>query len=42
MEDVQLGLVSGAVVWCVGFIFRLFFSLFCYLSLSLFPKPPRH
>jgi len=41
MEDVQLGLVSGAVAWYMGFIFRLFFHYFV-IFLSFFPKPPHH
>jgi len=35
VEDVQLGLVSGAAVWYVGFIFYVIFSLSLYFSVGL-------
>jgi len=36
VEDVQLGLVSGAAVWCVGFIFQVIFH-YSFTFLSFFP-----
>jgi hypothetical protein len=40
--EVILALGSGAVVWCVGFIFYVIFSLFLYLPLFFFPPTRRH